>query len=163
MPRLLFVCICMLPVLMPALAQENTPIIPDIGALFDDTEGTFILYDSQNDVTIHYNAERAAQQFPPCSTFKIIAAAIALDSETIPDENFLIELDTDLYPLDHLPNTEQFTIWRQDNTLRSAVRYSVVWYFVELAHLIGNETFEHYFDIIDYGNTGSFASIPSPK
>jgi beta-lactamase class D len=148
---LMLVCLVLLSLPVAALAQDNR-WIPDLGAIFGDYEGTFVLYDSQRDITLHYNAARAAQPFPPCSTFKILNAAIALETGIAPDADFLIEWDPSVYPLDHLVDEEPFTHWRQDHTLRSSLEYSVVWFHTELALLAGQETMQSFLDQVGYGN-----------
>lgn len=145
------ICCCLLLLRFPAAAQDD-PWMPDIGAIFGDYEGTFVLYDTQRDITLHYNADRAAQRFPPCSTFKILNSAIALETGIASDADFLIQWDSGLYPLDYLPDEELFIHWRQDHTLESAMRYSVVWFYTELALMIGREDMQTYLDQVGYGN-----------
>lgn len=45
-----------------------------------------------------------------------------------------------------------FPAWNHDQTLASATKESVVWYFQELATRIGTERMQTYLDKIEYGN-----------
>jgi beta-lactamase class D len=42
--------------------------------------------------------------------------------------------------------------WNRDHTLASAIRFSVVWYFQEIARRIGAARMQRYVDAFQYGN-----------
>lgn len=79
----------------------------------------------------------------PASTFKIMNAMIGLETGVIPDENYVIPWDGTQYPVKE---------WNKDHTLKSAVKYSVVWYFQELARRVGKDKIQHFVDAVGYGN-----------
>jgi beta-lactamase class D len=78
----------------------------------------------------------------PQSTFKIPHALAALDAGVISE--------TDLFRYDG--HGVDRPLWRQDQTLATALRYSVVWYFQELARRLGIEREREYLDRFAYGN-----------
>ncbi|MBL8229471.1 MAG: class D beta-lactamase [Bryobacterales bacterium] len=94
------------------------------------------------------NAARAAQRFSPCSTFKIPNALIALDLGNAPDADYTMKYDAARDPR----TTFWLEEWGGDHDLRSAMRFSVVWYFKELARRAGAERMSEYLRRFDYGN-----------
>src|SRR5262245_49635082 len=83
------------------------------------------------------NAPRARRRFAPCSTFKIPNSLIALETGEASDAAF---------PLAYDPKRdgEQWGARARDHDLRSALRYSVVWYYQELARRIGAARMQDY-------------------
>jgi beta-lactamase class D len=49
--------------------------------------------------------------------------------------------------------------WNQDLNMRSAIQYSAVWFYQELARRIGTERMQHYIDRASYGNADIGGSI----
>ena len=43
--------------------------------------------------------------------------------------------------------------WNRDHTLASAIQYSAVWYFIEIAKLIGRPLLKEWLEKLNYGNT----------
>src|SRR5262249_13975201 len=76
---------------------------------------------------------------------KIPNSLIALETGEAPDAAF---------PLAYDPKRdgEQSGAWARDHDLGSALRYSVVWYFQELARRIGPARMRTYLDRFQYGN-----------
>ncbi len=106
-------------------------------------KGCFILHDVINDTSIIYNQSRTVQQFLPASTFKIPNSLIALECKVIRDENEIISWDS----------VERFVpVWNKDHNLRTGIKYSVVWFYQELARRIGEERMQRWVKDIDYGN-----------
>lgn len=89
------------------------------------------------------NPQRANQRFPPASSFKIPNALIGLDTGVIPDADHIIKWDG----ISH-----EREVNNRDHSLRSAIRYSVVWYFQELARRVGETHMQSSIDALDYGN-----------
>jgi beta-lactamase class D len=56
-----------------------------------------------------------------------------------------------------------FVHWKQDHTLRSAIKYSVVWYYRELAKRVGQERMKKYVSDFGYGNQDISGGINSPN
>ncbi len=118
----------------------------DLGKHFKSAgvEGTFVLYDAQQGGYLAYDRTRADSGFVPASTFKILNALIALETRAVEDENETIKWDGVI---------RGFDAWNQDHNLRSAVRYSAVWFFQEIARRIGEARMWHYVQAAEYGNT----------
>ena len=105
--------------------------------------GSFLLYDLKKAKYSGYNLQRIDSAFIPASTFKIFNSLVALETGVIKDENEIIKWDS----VDR--KNEQ---WNKDNNLRSAFKYSVVWFYQVLAKRIGQEIMQKYIDKVGYGN-----------
>lgn len=107
--------------------------------------GTFIMYDETNDQYIVFNKSQSTKRLSPCSTFKIYNSLIGLETGVLDTEDVytLYKWDGTQYP---------FPAWNHDQTLASATRDSVVWYFQKLATNIGTERMQENLDKIGYGN-----------
>jgi beta-lactamase class D len=132
-------------VMMSAQAQDLSPF-------FKDTKGAFVLYDLKNDRYIRYNEARCRTRFSPKSTFKIPNSLIGLESGVISDANSVIPWNRRKYPPQDNWDQEPFKHWGQDHTLRSAIKYSVVWYYRELALRVGRQRMKKFIEGFDYGN-----------
>ena len=125
---------------------------PDWDEYFQGFEGASVVYDLNEDRYIRYNPEGSAKRLLPASTFKIMNALIALDTEVIPDGNYVIPWDGTHYEIQS---------WNQDHTLKSAFQNSVVWYYQEVARRIGRERMQQYIDAVGYGNQNSTGNLDS--
>jgi len=117
--------------------QEN------VKKLFSGHKGAFVLYDKQNKKYFRYNEVRCAERFLPASTFKIPNSLIGLETKVIEDENFVIKWDGVKRWNDD---------WNKDHTLTTAIKYSVVPYYQELARRVGRERYKQWLNAIYYGN-----------
>jgi beta-lactamase class D len=138
--------------LVLATAQDNPSRAHDLSSFFKDTIGAFALYDSKHDRYIRYNESRCRQRFSPKSTFKIANSLIGLETGVIRDADFVVAWNRQKYPPQDNWNQEPFVHWAQDHTLRSAIKYSVVWYYRELALRVGKQRMKQYVTKFDYGN-----------
>jgi beta-lactamase class D len=133
-------------------AHAPAPSPPDLAAYFKPfPAGAFVLYDLKRGGYVRHDAARCRERFSPFSTFKIANSLIGLDTGVIADAEFVIKWDEKKYPAfsrDTLP----FSAWWQDQTLRTAFRRSVVWYYRELALKVGERRMKEYVDRLDYGN-----------
>lgn len=135
----------------PASAAPSTPTPADEADLtrfFTNAEGTFVLLDDQTGRTIRHNPERARQPFLSASTFKIPNSLIALETGVASGPDFPLAWDPAVAP----PQTWWRDSWKRDQTLRTAFRESVVWYYQELARRIGPERMQTYVQRFGYGN-----------
>jgi len=125
--------------------QSSSEVRNDLSKYFDErsVEGAFVLYDLKANHYIRYNPQRCSDQILPASTYKIINALIALETGVATDADYVIKWNGQQYPIPE---------WNHDQTLRSAMRDSVVWYYRELSLSEGNETIQKYIDAIGYGN-----------
>ena len=117
----------------------------DFQEIYDSNgvKGAFLLYDLNNDTTLVFNDPRTKIGFLPASTFKIINSMIALETGVIKNENEIIPWD----------GKKRFVNeWNRGHNLRSGIKYSVVWFYQELARRIGEERMQHFIDSMGYGN-----------
>ena len=105
-------------------------------------KGCFILYDLNSDMYQVYNSTRCEQGFLPASTFKILNSLIGLETGVLTDENMVIPWDG---------TVRSVAEWNKDHTLASAITYSAVPYFQEVARRIGPERMKEYIDDSDFG------------
>ena len=142
------------PVADAAPTQTAAPAAPqtDLASYFKPfPAGAFVLYDLKRNAYVRYNEARCRERFSPYSTFKIPNSLIGLDAGVITDAESVIEWDAKKYPAfsrDTLP----FSAWWQDQTLRTALKRSAVWYYRELALKVGEKRMKEYVDKLDYGN-----------
>ncbi len=139
-------CIAIINVgLMAGVSAADSVAREDIGKYFEGFTGTFVMYDKTNDRYLVFNEPLSLTRLSPCSSFKIYNSLIGLETGVLDQEDVytLIKWNGTLYP---------FPAWNHDQTLASATRDSVVWYFQELASRIGEERMQTYLDKIGYGN-----------
>lgn len=118
-------------------------IIDDYSTYFNGMEGSFVLFNPvKNDYEI-YNEALASKELSPCSTFKIYNALIGLESGVASGKEYKYTWDGTEYDM---------KAWNQDHTLESAMAYSVVWYYQQLAGEIGREVMTKYINDMNYGN-----------
>lgn len=122
--------------------------LPNFTQYFQGIDGAFVLYDAKLDKYYRYNEKRCDERLTPCSTFKIPNALIALETGIVPDANFVLKWDSLKTPRQNLLNSN----WARDHDLRSAMRFSVVWYFQEIARRVGAKNYKKYLKRIEYGN-----------
>ena len=131
----------------PAFAQ-------DLSKHFEGITGAFVLLNGRTGEFIRHNAERASERFAPCSTFKIPHTAVLLETGTAPDPEFLVKYD---------PALKQEGVWARDHTLRSAYRFSTVWYYTVLARRLGLPAEERFLKQLGYGNQSAAGGLNGPE
>lgn len=124
----------------------------DLSGFFKGINGAFVVYDLKNDRYVRYNERRCREKFSPKSTFKIPNSLIGLEAVVIRDAEFVIQWNREKYPPQANWNQEPFVHWGKDQTLRSAIKYSVLWYYRELALRVGGRQMKKYVTAFDYGN-----------
>lgn len=124
----------------------------DLSGFFKGTRGAFVVYDMSNNRYVRYNQQRCRQRFSPKSTFKIPNSLIGLETGVIRDAEFVIQWNRNKYPPEANWNQEPFLHWGKDQTLRSAIKYSVLWYYRELALQVGSRRMKKFVTAFDYGN-----------
>ncbi|MBP9752543.1 MAG: class D beta-lactamase [Proteobacteria bacterium] len=85
------------------------------------------------------------ERFAPCSTFKIALSLIGFDSGILMDETHPVWSFKEGYD-DWLP------VWKQDQTPKSWMTYSCVWYSQVLTQNLGMKKFQDYITQFNYGN-----------
>ncbi len=135
--------------LSPRLARQ-TYAAASVAATSSASTSTFVLLDVGSGVTSATNARLADLAVPPCSTFKIPNTLIGLSTDVIPDETFSLPWDGVVRGLPE---------WNQDHDLTSAMRYSVVWFYQEVARRIGAERMQSYVKRFAYGNESTCCAV----
>lgn len=126
--------------------EEKVNLSEDFKKHFDkyDVEGSFVVYDLKNEKAYYFNEERCNIQYTPASTFKIFNSLVGLETGAIPDTSHII-------PWDGIQRGS-YTPWHRDNSLKTAFKYSVVWYYQELARRVGEKEMQRLIDLNSYGN-----------
>ena len=140
-------------VLLPALflagcgAQtvENWVHRSDFERRFEEAgvTGVFLAFDPRTGRFLTNDAERSRAAFIPASTYKIFNSLVALETGVLADQHAVISWDG---------VDRGWSRWNQDHDLRSAIKFSAVWFYQEVARRIGAERMQHYVDAADYGN-----------
>ncbi len=105
--------------------------------------GTMLIYDEKARRYHVLDRERAETAFAPASTFKIFNALTALETGVIADEHATLKWD----------GTKRWVAdWNRDHDLASGMKYSVVWYYQEIARRIGQQRMQAWIDNVGYGN-----------
>ena len=116
--------------------QHAPPAAPASGSCF-------LLLDTNSGQLTRSPDAVCTTPLPPASTFKIPHAIAALESRVVKGPDEVIK-----YP----GAPTDYSAWRRDHTLASAMRYSVVWYFQEIAKRLGMSGEDFYLRRLRYGN-----------
>ncbi|MCP5061896.1 MAG: class D beta-lactamase [Ignavibacteriae bacterium] len=137
----------------PVETTKTTVVVnSEWGKYFQQKEidGTFVLRKLNSDTLTVFNSKRSKQQYLPASTFKILNSLISLETNVIENENITIEWDG---------KKRFYDKWNQDQNMRTAMKYSCVWFYQELARRIGHEKMQYFIDTVHYGNRKLGAKI----
>lgn len=115
---------------------------------FQGLKGSLVLHDAQTGRTLCHDVQRAGTRYLPASTFKIPNTLIALESGVASGPDFFLRWDSKAVP----QQPWWPAAWSQDQTLASALKHSVVWYYKELARRTGQGRMQTYVDRFGYGN-----------
>lgn len=115
----------------------------DCSAYFEAFEGSFVLYNLQDDTWNIHDMEHAAMRVSPNSTYKIYDALFGLEEGIISPDDSLLPWNGEIYP---------FETWNTDQTLNSAMSSSVNWYFQTMDRQLGADSIYKYLQKIGYGN-----------
>ena len=132
--------------------KQTSEIRDDFKKQYDQfkVEGSFALYDQNNDKYVFYNPSQFKEEFTPASTYKICNSLIGLETGVIRDENFIIPWDS---------VKRQNPNWNKDQDLKTAFKNSTVWYYQELARRVGGQQMKYWLDKIQYGNADTSGGI----
>jgi len=114
----------------------------DFSAYTGRYEGSLLVYDPQRRSYEVYNIHEASIRRAPYSTFKIYLALLALEQNIISADE-IISWDGTEYP---------YKEWERDQTLSSAMRHSVNWYFERIAALAPGAVTDRFLKQLHYGN-----------
>ncbi|MBC8109025.1 MAG: class D beta-lactamase [Anaerolineae bacterium] len=127
------------------LLTSNTTERADLQHHFRDAnfDGGMIVYDLTRDQFITVNGPNTERPVLPASTFKIFNSLVALETGAVKDEREVFKWDG--------VKREREALDR-DHHMRSAFKNSVVWFYQEIAHRVGQERMQSYIDKVGYGN-----------
>ncbi len=134
--------------LLSLLLLNSCKSNPDLSSYFDQNIGCFVLFDVQNNELVKYNNERCAERFSPCSTFKIPNSLIALEAGIFDDVDSLLKWDSTSVPRRSWWPEK----WAGDQSLRTALKNSVVWFYQLIALQVEKKNYEFYLNKFNYGN-----------
>lgn len=120
----------------------------DLSNIFKAHNGTIVIYDSEKDRYFIHNPERSKQRFTPFSTFKIPNSIIAIETGVIENTDTEFQWDSASYPKEAWWSEQ----WLGRHTMRSAIKYSVVPFYREIASRVGKKRMQVFVDKFDYGN-----------
>ena len=123
-------------------SSENISYV-DFSKYFGKYEGSFVLYDLENDIWSIHDIEHATLRVAPDSTYKIYDALFGLEEGVITLEDSFIAWNGKNYP---------FETWNSDQTLQSAMTSSVNWYFQAIDEQLASTNIRNYIQQIGYGN-----------
>ncbi|MEP6511448.1 MAG: class D beta-lactamase [Dokdonella sp.] len=112
--------------------------------------GTALILDEQANRYLVFDRKRAESRFSPASTFKLFNALVALDTGAVKDEYEVIRWDG---------VKRHFDNWNRDQSLASAMKFSAVWFYQEIARRAGSLRMQGWIDKTGYGNRDIGGSI----
>ncbi len=114
----------------------------DLGVYFDEyAVATMLLSDGVS--AIAYNEPLSTKRYAPYSTFKIANSLISLEEKVVSVDDSMRKWDGTQYSI---PN------FNQDQDMSSAIKYSCVWYYKQLAREVGKTAMQKHLNEIGYGN-----------
>ena len=145
MRNLLSFLLCLM---LPAAAFAAEPVWeehPEWSKEFADrgVTGTAIVFDEAANRYLVFDRKRAETPFIPASTFKVFNAMVALETGAVKDEYDVVRWDG---------VERQFKDWNRDQSLASAMKFSAVWFYQEMARRAGAERMQAWIDKVGYGN-----------
>lgn len=120
----------------------------DFSKDFNGDKGTFVLFNEQSNQYTIFNKDGSEKRVSPCSTYKIVMALTGLNNGVISKTDNNISWDGKNYP---------YTEWNKDQTLESAMKYSVNWYFDKIDSKISRKDLQECLNSLDYGNENILA------
>ncbi|MDU2065180.1 MAG: BlaR1 family beta-lactam sensor/signal transducer [Sporomusaceae bacterium] len=122
---------------------KQSIVYKDLSRYFQGYNGAFVLLDLEKDHYLIYHDNNNNEKVSPDSTYKIISSLIGLETGVLTKDNTLLAWDGTLFPIEQ---------WNRDQTLKSAMRYSVNWYFQRVDSSVGKARLENYLKQTGYGN-----------
>ena len=105
--------------------------------------GTALIFDEESRRFFVHDRERSQDRFLPASTFKILNALVALQNGNVSDEYEVLRWDG---------TKREIPVWNRDHSLASGMRFSVVWFYQEMARRTGQKRMQEWVDRVGYGN-----------
>ncbi len=135
-------------ILLGACATQNPK---SDGSLFlKGLRACFLLYDLKEKKLLKEVGDSCFESYPATSTFKVPLAVMAFDSGVLNSENQILDWDR---------QQNYFENWNKDQTSRTWMLYSVVWFSQKITVQIGEDRLQRYLKDFDYGNKDLRAGI----
>ncbi|WP_425429657.1 class D beta-lactamase [Desulfovibrio litoralis] len=131
------------PSLVFALSWQESPELKPLFTELGIKEGTFVLYDVNENILKGYNKKRAETRFIPGSTYKIPNALIGLSVGAVKNVDEVLPYGGQPQPI---------KAWEHDMSLRDAIKMSNVPIYQELARRIGLINMWKLLDKLNFGN-----------
>ncbi|KMJ57151.1 hypothetical protein AB685_17195 [Bacillus sp. LL01] len=123
--------------------KDRPVLYEDLSTYFTGIEGSFVLFSLKDERYHIYNKEKSLIRVSPDSTYKIYSALIGLEERTITPSDSGMKWNG---------KQNEYQEWNRDQTLETAMKHSVNWYFQGLDRKIGKETLATYLKRLNYGN-----------
>ena len=136
-----------------ASCSKSEKDLPELKKHFEAAgySGSFAMYDNTRKQWVYYNKDKCFERMSPASTFKIVNSLIALETGVMKDIDDTLRWDG---------YEREVAAWNQDQNMTTAFKYSVVWFYREIARRIGADSMQHYIKLIDgYGDMSSAGNI----
>jgi beta-lactamase class D len=115
-------------------------------------QGTFVLYDPATQHWQFHNKARADSAFSPASTFKIFNSLVGLQEKAVANDSVVL-------PWDRV--VRGWEKWDMDQSMKTAFKYSCVWYYQEIARRVGEKRMQYWLSKVGYGNREMGAAVDS--
>jgi len=125
------------------LYAASEPVSIDLNPYFGKAAASAVFTCPARNETLVFNRAGAETRISPCSTFKIIATLMGLDSGVLKGKETRLGYDGTRY---------DFKDWNHDVTLEEAFRASCVWYYKKLTSRLDKAYVQKTLDRLDYGN-----------
>jgi beta-lactamase class D len=145
----------------PEAAREPVTVREDLGDSFArrGVDGAFAMLDGRTGSWTLYQPERCSTRFVPASTFKIANALIGLETGVVADDRAVFPYERAAEAFRLKGETVDVPAWRRDHDLASGMKFSVVWYYQELARRIGKPRMDGWVQRLGYGNMETGAVV----
>ncbi len=124
--------------------HASIKIPSNIGSYFDKEHPSCFLIKEIGVKKIHsFNKQQCKKRKEPYSTFKILNSLIALETGVIDGNKTIIPWDG---------KKKFIKAWEQNHNIETAIKYSVVPFYQEVARRIGKKNMKKYVNLAKYGN-----------
>ncbi len=121
----------------------SEPVSIDLKPYFGNASASAVFSCPAKKETLVYNRSDAETRISPCSTFKIVATLMGLDTGVLKGKETRLGYDGTKY---------DFKDWNHDVTLEEAFRASCVWYYKKLTDRLTKDYVQKTLDRLGYGN-----------
>lgn len=142
------------------IATGNAIAEPNYNKIFAEVESCFIFYDlNKGEIIQKFGGDQCKEQMSPCSTFKIPLSLMGYDSGILKDQNnpkwkatpqTIAKLNADVQEDPSFKRVAE--MHAQDQTPKTWMIRSVVWYSQALTKKLGMQKFKRYVNSFAYGN-----------